>query len=412
MNPVLPFFMRPVALRSPKALAWTSALVASLSAGAQDAQWLQEPAVQVQGGQPLVLRAGLQWQHDNNVLRSTSGPTHDHLAVYTAGLRFDQSYSRQRLELDAQVDAYRYQRISALDFDALNYRGAWHWGLGPQWSGRLASERRQWVDRLGESSADSGLIRRTEAAWLLELQYRLTASWQALGGVFDRRQKNTDPLGLEPDSQVQGGQIGVRYDWPSDSSLTYLFRQGHGRYAGLAQPQTPGDFREREHGFDWNWTGAGRWRLQGQLAHLQRDQELGSDRDFSGWTARVGGQWDLTGKTLMGLGAVRELGAYQTAQASYFEGYRVYLAPQWQATAKTLLRLRWEEGQRSYRGAPTGAEPSGRRDRLQSLGIEGQWQATRTLQVALSALRDQRRSNQPQVRYNAQVFAVALRGAF
>lgn len=393
-------------------LAVSAAALVPASAWAQPNAWLAEPAAQPEVGRPLVLRAGLQWQHDSNVLRTSGSPFSDRIGVYTAGLTLDQTYSRQRVEIDAQIDAYRYQSTSSLDFEALNYRAAWHWGLGPDWSGRLAAERRQWVDRLGDSAVTSGLVRRTEASGLLELQYQLAASWQALGGLFERRQKNTDPFGQEPDSTVRGGELGFLYKLASDNNLSYRFRQGQGEYSAAPVLADPGDFTEREHVLDLNWTGSGRLRVQGQLAYLDRSHDLRPQRDWSGWTARLGAQWDLTGKTVLGAGLVRELGAYQTTQASYFEGYRLYLAPQWQAAPKTLLRLRLEDGQRNYKGAPAGVVAPARRDRLQAVALELQWQALRTLRLGLSAQRDERRSNQAGADYRAHRVSASAQAAF
>ncbi len=401
--------LTPAAARCAGLAVWAGAL-AVVPVWAQPNAWPPEPPAEPSG--PLVLRAGLQWQHESNVLRTSGNPLSDQIGVYSAGLAFDRSYSRQRVELDAQLDAYRYQRTSALDYEALNYRAAWHWGLGPDWSGRLAAERRQWVDRLGDSATTSGLVRRTEASGLLELQYALAASWQALGGWFERRQKNTDPFGQEPDSSVRGGELGLLYKLASDNSASYRFRQGQGEYSAAPVLAAPGDFTEREHLLDLDWTGSGRLRVQGQLAYLDRSHDLRPERDWSGWTARVGAQWDLTGKTMLGAGLVRELGAYQTAQASYFEGYRVYLAPQWQAAPKTLLRLRLEDGERSYKGAPAGGVASARRDRLQALALELQWQALRTLRLGLSAQRDERRSNQAGADYRAHQVTASAQAAF
>jgi hypothetical protein len=126
----------------------------------------------------------------------------------------------------------------------------------------------------------------------------------------------------------------------------------------------------------------------------------------------VSAQWDLTGKTLVGAGLVRELGTYPTAQASYFEGYRFYVAPQWQATAKTALRLRLEEGERNYKGAPAGVSVTPRRDRLHTRALELQWQALRTLRLGLSAQRDERRSNQTGAGYRANLLTVSAQAAF
>ena len=370
------------------------------------------PPPQAASEQPLAWRLGAQWQQDDNVLRSTQGDLADHIWVATAGVRLDQTYSLQRIELDAQLQGYRYQRASQLDFNALNYLAAWHWSVGLQWSGRLASERRQYVDRFGDASASSGLIRRTEATQTAQASYRLTEHWQALGGLFDRRQDNTDPSGREPDSTVRGAELGLGYLLASDNSLAYRLRHGRGTYSGNASRDVGGDFNEREHAMEISWLATGALRLNGQVGYLDREHVQLTERNFSGWTGRVGALWELTGKTSVGAGVVRELAAFQTPDSSYYESYRWFLAPQWQAGAKTLLRFRIEEGLRAYKGAPASSLQSGRQDRLHMASLELHWQATRMLQLSAVAQRDERRSNVSGADYRAQIFALSAQAGF
>jgi hypothetical protein len=173
-----------------------------------------------------------------------------------------------------------------------------------------------------------------------------------------------------------------------------------------------GDFTEREHAFDWNWVATGQLRLQGQFGHLARDHAEQPGRDFSGWVARAGAQWELTGKTRLSAGLVRELAAYQTLDASYYEGDRLYVAPQWQAGVKTWLRLRLEQGERRYKGALPGALAAGRQDRLRLASLELQWQALRSLRLTASAQRDERRSNLAGADYNARILALSAQASF
>lgn len=384
--------------------------LAFLTAWAQITPLGDPPPPHAAADQPLAWRLGAQWQHDDNVLRTPQAALADHIWVATAGVRLDQTYSLQRIELDAQVQGYRYQRASQLNFNALNYLAAWHWSLGRQWSGRLASERREYVDRFGDASVSSGLIRRTEAAQTAQVGYRLTQHWQALGGLFERRLDNTDPAGQEPDSSVRGADLGLRYQLPSDSTLAYRIRDGRGSYSGAAF--AGGDFKEREHLLEISSLASAVLRLNGQLGQIDREHAQLSGRNFSGWTARVGALWELTGKTAVGAGWVRELAPFQTADASYYEGHRWYLAPQWQAGAKTLLRLRLEDGQRSYKGAPLGALRPGRQDRLQMVSLQAHWQATRLLQFSAMAQQDERRSDLGGADYRARIFAVSAQAGF
>lgn len=383
-------------------------------AGAAQAQitpWSDALLSPADPAQPLRWQVGGQWQHDDNVLRSSQGALADRVWVAHAGLRFDQTYSLQRVELRADLDAYRYDRSSGLNFNALNYLAAWHWAWGPRWSGRLASERRQWVDRLGDASAN-GLIRRSETSDLAQAQYRLSPSWRALAGVYERRLDNTDPRGLEPDSTVRGGELGLRYLLPSDSSLAYRLRQGQGSYSGASVLAAVGDFTEREHVIDGSWAATGALRLQGQFGHLAREHAQEPGRDFSGWLGRLGAQWQITGKTTVYAGLMRELAAYQSLDASYYEGYRLFVSPQWQASAKTWLRVRLEQGERSYKGALPGTLASGRQDRLSISSLELQWQPLRALNLMASIQRDERRSNIAGADFRARIFALSAQARF
>lgn len=392
-----------------------SILLTALSlAGASQAQitpWSDALLAPADPARPLRWHAGGQWQHDNNVLRASQGAVADHILVANAGARFDQTYSLQRVELRADLDAYRYDRSSGLNFNALNYLAAWHWTWGPTWTGRLGSERRQWVDRLGDATA-SGLIRRTETTQVAQAQYLLSPSWRGLAGLYERRLDNTDPRGQEPDSTVRGGELGLRYVLPSDNNLAYRIRQGQGSYSGAAALSTLGDFTEREHAFDFSWVATGALRMQGQFGHLAREHAQEPGRDFAGMLGRLGAQWQITGKTSVSAGLVRELAAYQTLDASYFEGHRLYLAPQWQAGAKTWLRVRLEQGQRQYKGAPPGALASGRQDRLNISSLELQWQPLRALNLVASVQRDERRSNIAGADFRARILAISAQANF
>ncbi len=370
------------------------------------------PVPQVLADQPLVWRAGVQWQHDDNVLRSSQAPLADRIGVASAGVRLDQTYGRQRLELDAQIEGYRYDRASQLDFNALNYLAAWNWGLGPQWSGRLSLQRRQYVDRFGQTRDDSGLIRRIESSESAQVGYRLGQGWQALAGLYARRQDQNDPA--EPDLTINGAELGLRYSLPSDSTLAYWFRRGRGQYSGAALTAGAGDFDEGEHALELTGLLSDRLRINGQVAYLQREHQQLRERDFSGIVARAGFNWAISAKTSLGAGFVRELAAYQSSDASYFEGYRGFVTPQWQASAKTSLRLRFEGGQRQYKGAPVGAPvgvPS-RRDTLEMASLELQWQALRQLSLSATVQRDERRSNQPGAQYRARIVALSAQAGF
>jgi exopolysaccharide biosynthesis operon protein EpsL len=374
------------------------------------------PAAQAQAQlepETFKLRIGENLQRDSNIFRlpAASGPVSDITATTSVGLQFNKAYSLQRLELDVGVDDLRYRNYASQNYTSLNYAGAWRWSLTPALHGSLTADRRQYQDRLADSSLGQ-LSRRTEKNHVFEAEYELGAAWRALAGAFDRSTTHSLALSLEPDVQVRGGQAGARYVLATGNSLAYLFRMGKGDYSGAVVASGLGNFSDREHELQVAWAPTGQTTIKGRLAYLDRSHDSQPARDFSGLTGQLNGTWTPTGKTSLTGGVARELGSYQTLQASYYEGYRLFAEPVWKMTEKTALRLRYEHGERRYRGPLPGELGSGRRDQLDWLQLALVWEPVRALKLVASAQRDQRRSSQVGVDYKAYVLGLSVQAGF
>lgn len=386
---------------------WTAAALAVLSLGAQ-AQTLMQPSPRsdLTDADTLVWRAGAQWQREDNVFLEPEGSAKSDQALVTSvGLRLNKPYSLQRLELDVGLDNYKYDRYSALDFTALNYQGAFRWAFTPRLRGNLTSERREYTDRFSDVSANR-VNRRTEQNHGLDAEYEVGAAWRALAGVFERRLDNTSST-LESDTTVRGAELGARYDFRSGNTLAYRFRQGQGEYTGSLA--NAGDFTDRQHEAELGWQATGQIRVNGRLGWLEREHEAQPARDFSGWTGRLNANWQLTGKTQLVGGLVRDLASYRSDFGTYYEGYRLFIAPQWKPTAKTAVRLRWDHGVRTYKGT---ALTAGRQDKLNILALGLEWEPMRALRLLASVQRDQRDANLPGLDYKANVYGLAAQASF
>jgi exopolysaccharide biosynthesis operon protein EpsL len=357
----------------------------------------------------LVWRAGVQWARDDNVFKEASGSAKaDNIAVTTAGVRINKPWSLQRLELDASLDDLRYQNYSALNFTALNYNGAFRWAFTPRLRGNLVGERREYIDLFSDVS-NGRVNRRTEQNHGLDAEYEIGAAWRALAGVFERRV--TQSLeGLEPDATVRGGEVGARYDFRSGNSLGYRLRQGQGEYSDALTAIS--GFTDQQHELDLQWRATGQVRVGGRLGWLQRDHDQQPVRDFSGWTGRLQAHWQLTGKTSVAGGLIRELAPYQVTDASYYEGYRLFIAPEWKPTAKTAVRLRLDHGTRNYKGSPVPTALPQREDRLSIAALALEWEPIRALRLMASVQRDERNSNRSGADYRANVYSIAAQASF
>ncbi len=389
---------------------WTAPALALLSLGAQ-AQALMQPTPRTDftDADTLQWRAGAQWQRDDNVFLESDGSAKtDHIFVTTLGLRVNKPISLQRLELDVKVDNFKYERYSVLDFTALNYTGAYRWAVTPRMRGNVLAERREYIDRFSDISSGN-VNRRTEQNHGLEAEYEVGAAWRALGGVFDRRISNSVST-YQADTTVQGGELGARYDFRSGNSLAYRYRQGQGDYSG--GQTTLGGFTDRQHEFDLAWQPTGQIRVNGRMGWLDREHDLQPGRDFSGWVGRLNANWQLSGKTSVAAGLARELASYQTTDASYFQGQRWFIAPEWKPTFKTAVRLRWDHGTRTYKGAPSPSLSAGREDRLNILTLGLEWEVMRALRLLATVQRDERNSNIDGFDYKANIYGISALASF
>lgn len=371
----------------------------------------------------LQFQAGQSVEHDSNVYRLSdsvnalavtgSSDRSDTVAVTNAGLRLNKPYGLQRFELDINAQDHRYQRFSNLDFTAFNYAGAWRWSVTPRLHGNLTSDRREYVDTTADVQNFGQVSRRTTRSTLLDAEYEIDGAWRLVGGVFSRSSTSSEPLTFEADTKVSGAEAGVRYVFPSETSMAYRFRNGNGEYPGrLPSPLFARSFTDREHEFRFDWAPTGKTTVRARLAHFERSHDELAARDFSGFTGQADVIWTVTPKTSLTGGVARELGSYQSVSASHYEGYRFFVAPTWKPTEKTAVRANYSHGVRNYSGALPGFLESGRRDttRLASLALD--WMPWRALKLTASLERDRRTSTEPGFDYRSNRVGLSAQASF
>lgn len=371
----------------------------------------------------LQWRAGEKLQYDSNVFRlsdTADAPAligapgrSDTAAITTVGVLLNKPYSLQRFELDVHADGYRYRRFSGLNFTALNYAAAWRWSLTPALHGNLTADRRQYVDNSADVQNLGQLNRRTDRANLFDAEYEIDGGFRAVGGFFDRSTSNSAPFTFEGDSRVTGAEAGLRYVFPSQTSLAYRFKKGRGDYPGrLPSAAFVTSFKDTEHEVRLEWPVTGKTAIEARLSHFDRAHENFAARDFSGAIGQVLATWAATGKTQVTAGLERELGSYQTSTSSYYEGYRFFLAPTWKPTAKTAVRLRYDHGVRNYKGALPGFLSSNRQDTTNQGSLVLDWQPIRAVKLTVALETDRRKSNETGADYKSHGASASVQVSF
>ncbi|WP_431097440.1 XrtB/PEP-CTERM-associated polysaccharide biosynthesis outer membrane protein EpsL [Polaromonas aquatica] len=371
----------------------------------------------------LQFKAGQSVTHDSNIFRlSDTANTQallgtpdraDTVSVTTAGFKINKPLGLQRFEFDAAIEDHHYSRFSNLDFTAVNYAAAWRWSFTPALHGNLTTDRREYVDNTADVQGAGQLNRRTNRSTVFDAEYELDGAWRLVGGLFERTSTSSQPFTFEGDSRIRGAEGGVRYVFPSATSMAYRYKRGDGDYPGrVPSPTFAGSFTDTEHEFRLDWAPTAKTTLRARVSHLDREHDGLAARDFSGFTGQLDANWAITAKTSLAGGVVRELGSYQTSVASYYQGYRFFVAPTWKPSEKTAVRLRYDHGERSFKGPLPGFAATGRRDTTNLVSLALEWQALRALKLIASVQRDRRKSTEPGFDYSSNAVGLSALASF
>lgn len=392
---------------------WPLRLLAAmtvLGTGAAQAQapWPEPASRPVEAPEPgpaLQAHAEARLEHDSNVLRGPQARS-DNLHVLSAGLHADKTWSLQRLLLDLQASAYRFVDTSSLDYDTVDYLAQWRLGLTPRLQGLLQARRRQFRDITSTATDTLSVDRRTERDELAQAAWSLGGGWEVLGGAAHRASRSDDPRSAEADASVRSVLAGGAHEFSSGARLAALVRRGNGDYgdrAGLP------DFKETEPAIELRWPWSERTRLDLRAAHLKREHDSDSARDFSGSIGLAQLRLQYSPKTVLEAGVGRDLGSYELGEGGSVRTDRWFLAPQWRPSAKILLRLRHEQDRRRWQTTAPSEPDAGRRDRWRQTALVAEWEPVRYLLVSAGLRREHRASSLPAFDYSATVWSLALR---
>ncbi len=317
----------------------------------------------------------------------------DQIYTTNAGIQLDKSYAQQQFHLDASVLDNRYKTYSNLDYTAFNYRAAWLWHLSPYISGTLSADQQQVLNSFADFRQNIKSIQTNENR-VFNADGWIGGGWHLLGGVSELRSRNSQAFTAVGDYVQTGGEVGVKYVFPSDNSIALIQRASKGEFRG----RVLNDFAQLDTGFDQSETEAQlKWRLTGKsaidarLGYMDRQHDHFSSRDFSGATGQLAYNWTPTGKLRVNTSVTRSLISFQEDTNSYYVSDTFSISPIWQVTAKTSLRLRYDYSQRDYFGAIVSI-PERRKDDVQLFLVAADWQPTRMITISGALQRATRNS--------------------
>ncbi len=392
----------PLARVGALAIAWAAALPAAAQLNRDKPP---EEGFSVELGQSFL------W--DDNVFRRPShvapGPGEsrdDRISRSSLGLRFDRSYSRQRIVAAADVVNRDYAENDELDSTTTGGSLRWDWAAGKQWSGtalllqREAPRSFEDVDRRVRSI---NTLRRAA----LDANYWWHPSWVVLAGVERTRSRYSDRQSAASEYDETAVEAGVGYRPASGNRLTLVLRHADGDYPNRT-PSASVDtgYEQRDLRLRGDWTVTGHSRFSGYVGYTQREYPHVGALDFEGATARLVYDWTPTGKLALRTVLRREIGSEYEVVDNFVVTRGVAFEPLWSISEKLALRGLVEWLERDFGGPRFSAVDS---DRRRVLGLRLEWAPRDSILVTLSAQRARRSAAGADFDYDADAYGLDIR---
>ena len=363
---------------------------------------------------PLTLSAGYSVQTDSNLFRLPSSTNLQNtigkssaaetIGVTTVGLGFNTRQSLQTLALNLNLVDYSYQNFSYLNFTANNYNASWEWAITPKVTGKLSTDRKETLNSFTDSTNVKQRNLRLDTTTRFDASYALDGPWRLIAGASTTRQENQAGLVTGSDFTTNAVDGGVRYQFATGSSLSYLMRTNKGSYLNRAVPNTGAfddQYTQLDNDLRLRWLMGTGSTVNANLTHINRTHPRYGQRDYNGFNFGAGVDWALTGKTSLSTSISHTLDAYATNNSNYSGTDKISVSAGWQISPKVGLRLKNDWAQRSYLGSPSTTASSNRQDITRDTTLSVNWQAHEQLALSASLQQSSRGVNQANLDYDS-----------
>ncbi|WLQ16377.1 putative exosortase B-associated extracellular polysaccharide biosynthesis transporter EpsL [Hahella aquimaris] len=386
-------------------------------------------AAQGKVGDAWEFSTGSYLRHEDNLFRSTSDNARNEQIVSTfAAISGEQSLSRQNLKLDARFSDNRYHHYDYLDYSAWEAEAAWDWLATSRLQGVLGADYNESINSFADFSGTEQNIR-TRRRYYLDADWRVVGRWRLLAGGAHYEQENSSLYRVEGDYQSDSLELGVGYETPSGSTISLFLRKTDGDYANRVistADRVDSGFEQSLVEMRFLWIFSGKSKIRGSLGYVDREHDHYGERDYQGGIGALSLDYQWTGSTSVTAAVEQSLVSYQSSpvtdvgkvtasqayyNSSYYRRRLISIGPLWRYSAKVSLHARWRYEERDYEGGLL-ADLDGRKDRLQTLVVGGDWTPANCVLIGAALQREKRNSSQPNADFISDMATLSLTFTF
>lgn len=357
----------------------------------------------------LQFRAAVDKVYDDNLFRRASNESSEQITRSTLGIKFDKTYSLQRVMLDVWVIDNKYRENDYLDFVGKNYSASYFWTLTPSLTGSLSSRQTESMNNFGDFLSTQQNVR-TLTTNEFTAKYSPHKIWGFIFGVSQNKLENSQVFTAITDFDAKGVDYGVSYDFASGSYLKFL---AHNRSGGLSQrPLDPvnafdNGYKENEYEVDLYIPEQGLSSLSAKIGYIDREYDHYSVRDYNAYIGNVNYSLIITGKLRSNFVLSRTAAPFETSNTTYSISDRFSTRLTYDITSKIEAGLNLSYSQRDFEGRER-FDTSGRKDKEHSFGANIDWNPTKNVGLSLRSVKSYRDSTVARFDFDDTLTSITL----
>lgn len=385
------------------------------------AQLISPLATPQEPDRPLKLNVNAGVTHDSNLFRLSdvvdpqavigSSDKSDTVYHVGAGGSYELRASRQRFLLEGNIDDYKFENFSNLDYVGYLARGNWLWQVGNDWDGVLGLGRRRFLEDFANIQTNiKDLVDQNQfygtANYHLYSRLRLTFDLSEYGNHHSADSQKVY------DSTVDNAAFTVNWVTPAENTVGLQYRTANGRYENrqiiLGLP-VDNAYHENEINVVANWRATGISSFIARLGYTQRNYDELTSRDFSGPTWRLTYDWQPTGKLGFEFATWREIGEFLSVNSNYYRVTGYSIAPMWSVTPNVALQGKVSRLYDRFLGDPGFIpQPVSRSDTEKIYQLSLLWAPLRRTNVTISIEKGERSSNEAVFSYDYRTIGATV----